>query len=190
MTDDELRSALSDLGITQQDFSRLAGVTSRAVSLWVTDERQIPGPAEAYLRLLLSLPKTAQLKELARLSKKDQQMYEGMYLINYQGQTGGGYAVLILSGGIAFGSDTQVRYDGTYEPNAVNPKLLDLNLNCTVPAGVGLVQGVPPQPADYWFPLKLTFPPREAKKLGVKTPYGEVAVEIRFLREVPAMRAA
>ena len=48
----ELRAALSELELTQANFARLLGVTSRAVALWAANERTIPGPVEGYLRLV------------------------------------------------------------------------------------------------------------------------------------------
>ena len=52
----DFKTALQDLGLSQADFARLVGVTSRAVALWTAGERSIPGPIESYLRLLQSAP--------------------------------------------------------------------------------------------------------------------------------------
>ena len=49
MTGQEIKSTLAQMALTQSDFARLVGVTPRAVNLWATDGRAIPGPAEAYL---------------------------------------------------------------------------------------------------------------------------------------------
>jgi DNA-binding transcriptional regulator YiaG len=52
----ELRSILSALGLSQVDLARLILISPRAVNLWATGERVVPGPVAAYLRLILSLP--------------------------------------------------------------------------------------------------------------------------------------
>jgi DNA-binding transcriptional regulator YiaG len=52
----ELRSILSALGLSQVDLARLILISTRAVNLWATGERVVPGPVAAYLRLILSLP--------------------------------------------------------------------------------------------------------------------------------------
>ena len=40
MIGDELRAILTEFAITQADFARLTGVTARAVTLWIGDERR------------------------------------------------------------------------------------------------------------------------------------------------------
>jgi hypothetical protein len=186
MNADELRQSLSSLAITQLDLARLLGVTSRAVSLWATDERGVPGPAAAYLRLLLALPKALQAKELATLKQEKSIMCEGMYLFTYQGHTGVGLGMIVLTDGHAFGTDTGVQYDGTYAPSPTRPGFVDLQLKATVPPGIGLVQGVPPQPVEYRFDLNCTFPARGSADLQIPTPFGAVRAQVRFLRDIPA----
>jgi hypothetical protein len=190
MNVDELRETLASLAISQVDLARLLGVTSRAVSLWATDERGVPGPASAYLRLLLSLPKALQAKEFARLKQEKIIMSEGMYLFTYQGQTGTGLGMIVLTEGRVFGTDTGVQYDGTYTPNPERPEFVDVRLKATVPPGIGLVQGVPPQPVEYRFDLNCTFPARGSANLEIPTPFGAVRVQVRFLREIPDLIAA
>ncbi len=56
MNSNDLKSILGELELSQADFARLVGVTSRAVTLWIADERAIPGSVEGYLRLLQLLP--------------------------------------------------------------------------------------------------------------------------------------
>lgn len=190
MSASELRVTLATLGLSQVDLARLLGVTARAVNLWATDERGVPGPAAAYLRLLLGLPKALQAKELARLNQEKVVMSEGMYLFTYQGRTGTGAGVLVLTDGRAFGTDTGVQYDGTYAPSPSRPGFVDVRLRATVPPGIGLVQGVPAQPAPYWFDLTCTFPARGSADLEIPTPYGAVRVKVKFLRGVPELMAA
>lgn len=61
MTGDEFRQALSNINATQAEFSRLMGVTPRAIQLWLTDARAVPRYAEIMLRYMaargLTVPK-------------------------------------------------------------------------------------------------------------------------------------
>jgi hypothetical protein len=74
----DLKAILTDLRLTQADFARLIEVTPRAVALWMADERQIPGPAEAYLRLFRLLPPNLRQIELNRLKEKGTSMRDGI----------------------------------------------------------------------------------------------------------------
>src|ERR1700751_761213 len=115
MTGNDLKAILIELGISQADFARLIGVTPRAVTLWMADERAIPGPADAYLRLLGLLPPNLRQVELSRLKQKGTGMRDGMFGITFQGQQGAGMGVLIFDNGRVYGTDTEgVRYDGEY----------------------------------------------------------------------------
>jgi DNA-binding transcriptional regulator YiaG len=67
MKREDLKALLLEVGLSQADFARLIGVTSRAVTLWMNDERAIPGPAEAYARVFRLLPPNIRQTELARL---------------------------------------------------------------------------------------------------------------------------
>jgi hypothetical protein len=116
--------------------------------------------------------------------------YDGMYAVDYRGRAGDGISVLVMMGGCVFGHDGGVQYDGTYEPNPHDASKMDLDLNLTVPAGVSLVQGVPAQPAEYRFPLKVSIPVRGTAEQIIATPYGPVQCTIRFLRSIPAQLAA
>ena len=117
-------------------------------------------------------------------------MYEGMYLVEYVGREGFGLAVLVFEAGYIFGHDGQVHYDGTYEPSRSDPIRIDLDLTLTVPPGAALVQGVPPQPAEYRFSIRATIPAQGGTNLRVETPYGPVACNIRYLRPIPRQLAA
>jgi hypothetical protein len=59
-----------------------------------------------------------------------------------------------------------------------------------VPAGVALVQGVPAQPAAYWFDLRASFHAQDNTSLKVDTPYGPVHVTVTYLRGLPVELAA
>ena len=181
----ELRASLDSLGISPTEFAKLIGVTPRAVSLWLAEDREFPGPAAAYLRLFCSLPRAMQAKEIARIRQEDPAMYEGMYSFQFQGAQGNGLGVLVLSGGRVFGSDGGVRYDGSYEPSQSRAAHVDVKVHLTVPPGVGLVQGVPPQTMTFGFDLNCTFATRGTTNVTVPTPYGPVAGVVTFLRDIP-----
>src|SRR5882724_5139736 len=92
----ELKGILAELGITQADFSRLICVTSRAITLWISGERPVPGPVESYLRLLHSLPFTSRQIEINRAREGRSGMRDGMFAITFQGQQSVGVGVLIF----------------------------------------------------------------------------------------------
>lgn len=75
MTNDELRTSLAKMGISQAELSRLLDVTTRAVSMWMASDRVLPGPVEAYVRLLQSLPEELQAVELGRLRRRRRQRH-------------------------------------------------------------------------------------------------------------------
>ncbi len=186
MNADDLRSLLDEVGLNQVDFAHLVDVTPRAVSLWVTGQREIPGPAVSYLRLLASLPEAMRALELSRL-KEGQTMPEGMYSVAYAGVAGTGQAVLVVNNGVVFGYDVAGgRYDGTYAPSHV-PGHVDLRLRVTVPPGTWLVQGVPAQPMEYAFDINCTVKARSDSTVEIRTPVAPTPVRanIKFLRDVP-----
>jgi hypothetical protein len=181
----DLGGTLSHLGLSAVEFARLVRVTPRAVNLWISGERELPGPVEAYLRLFASLPKATQAQELAFLRDQDPKILEGMYSIAFRGREGDGVGILVLMGGRIFGSDGAVSYDGHYEPNSKRPGYIDASLRLTVPPGVSLVVGRRPQPATYWFDLQASIATRAPTSLKVDTPYGPVHVKVDYLRDIP-----
>jgi predicted transcriptional regulator len=189
MNPHELVDALSNLGLSKSDLAKLIRVTQRAVNLWCSGNREIPGPVIAYLTLLQSLPAALQAEEISKIQENSMK-YDGMYEISYSGRSGYGTCVLILMSGQVFGHDGGVLYDGTYEPDTDDPALMNLKLQLTVPPGVALVQGVPAQPAEYKFPLNVTVPARGTANLKVVTPYGPVSCSMRFVRRLPEQLAA
>jgi hypothetical protein len=185
----EFGKTIATMGLSKSDVARLLGVTPRAVDFWLAGEREVPGPVSAYLRLLGGLPPALRAQELARLEDSPMKM-DGMYQIEYAGRDGAGTAIIVLMNGIVFGHDSGVIYDGVYGPSQ-SPGLINLALRLTVPAGVPLVQGVPPQPATYQFDLPAVIPARgAASNVRVPTPYGEVVCSVRFLRSLPTLMAA
>lgn len=142
----DFKTALQDLGLSQADFARLVGVTSRAVALWTAAERSIPGPIESYLRLLQSAPTSVRQAEFNRLKERSNQMREGMYGVEYAGQAGRGAGAFVLQEGRIYGADPfGGRYDGDY----------------TYDEATGL--------AD--LRLKLTFAPNAKAVFGISNPY-------------------
>ena len=62
-----VRAKLGELNITPAELASLLGVTRRAVDQWLSGQRMISGPAQAYILLLQRVPRQQRLEELARL---------------------------------------------------------------------------------------------------------------------------
>jgi Helix-turn-helix len=186
MTGNDLKAILIELGISQADFARLIGVTPRAVTLWMADERAIPGPADAYLRLLRLLPPNLRQVELSRLKQKGTGMRDGMFGITFQGQQGAGMGVLIFDNGRVYGTDTEsVRYDGEYIFNELSG-VADVKVKVTFPPNVKAVFGIS-NPYEWAFDITTTFNPKQnSGALAVKTSLGKpVNAQYVFLRSLP-----
>jgi transcriptional regulator with XRE-family HTH domain len=108
------RQTLKALGLSVPELAKLLGVTDRAVNMWLSNSRSVPGPVLSYLRLFSQLPKAAQAQELARARQEDEHAkYEGIYSLNFQGDQSEGRGMLVLMAGRVFGSDEAgVSYDG------------------------------------------------------------------------------
>lgn len=61
MTPDQLTTAIQTLGLTAEGFARCAGVSGRAVQLWKSGERSIPGPVAALVEILVACKPAARL---------------------------------------------------------------------------------------------------------------------------------
>jgi hypothetical protein len=186
MKSDELEAALAELGITQADFARLIGVTSRAITLWVAEQRSIPGPAEAYLRVLQLLPQNLRQVEFNRLKRKGTDMRDGMYGISFQGQQGVGMGVLIFENGRVYGTDTQgVRYDGQYLYSE-STGLADVKIKVTFPPNVRAVFGIS-NPYEWAFDVTTSFNPKQnSGPLTVRSSVGQpINAQFVFLRTLP-----
>src|SRR3984885_14920881 len=182
----ELEAILAELEITQADFARLIGVTPRAITLWVAEQRSIPGPAEAYLRVLQLLPQNLRQVELNRLKQKGTDMRDGMYGISFQGQQGAGMGVLVFDNGRVYGSDTQgVRYDGEYLFNE-GSGLADVKIKVTFPPNVRAVFGTM-NPYEWAFDITSSFDPKKnSGPLTVRTSLGApISAQYVFLRSLP-----
>jgi hypothetical protein len=186
MTGNDLRAILTELGVTQADFARLIGVTPRAVALWMTEERSIAGPAEAYLRLLRLLPPNLRQAELKRLKLKGTEMRDGMFGITFQGQQGAGMGMLIFDNGTVYGTDIGgARYDGGYIFNE-KTGLVDVKVKITFPPNVEAVFGIS-NPYEWAIDVTTTFNPKQnSGSLAVKTSLGQpVNAQYVFLRSLP-----
>lgn len=188
MSPSELRSALQSLGLSQAEFAKLVGVTPRAVSLWLSNEREIPGPLAAYARLLLSLPLGQREAEFARLGLGAGTLQDGMYRLKYSGPSGlSGEAMLVFEGGRIFGTDAgKSRYDGSY---ASNPKSgqVEVRFRVELRAGEKSVVG-PAQPFNWileaWCDLR---PRSEHGEAVFNTNIGaDIRANYEFMRPLPS----
>ncbi|MGH8132513.1 MAG: helix-turn-helix domain-containing protein [Steroidobacteraceae bacterium] len=186
MTSDELKAALVEIGISQTDFARLVDVTARAVALWMADERAIPGPAAAYVRVLRLMPPSFRQVELSRLKLRGTGMRDGMFGITFQGQQSAGMGVLILDAGRVYGTDTQgVRYDGEYVFDE-NTGTADVKVKVTFPPNVVAVFGIS-NPYEWAFDVTTSFNPKvNSGPLPLKTSIGRpLNAQYVFLRPLP-----
>lgn len=60
MTADDYRDALARLDLSQVAAARLLGVDDRTSRRWATGERDVPPPAERFLRYLIATRKTGE----------------------------------------------------------------------------------------------------------------------------------
>lgn len=187
MSSEDLKLILEELGLTQADFARLIGVTSRAVTLWLADERAIPGTVEGYIRLFKLLPGNLRQVELNRLKQRGEgNMRDGMFRINFQGQQGDGMGVLVFDNGRVYGSDTEgVRYDGEYLFKKESG-LADVKIKVTFPPNVRAVFGIS-NPYEWSIDVTTTFNPKQnSGALAVKTSLGQpIDAQYAFLRDLP-----
>jgi hypothetical protein len=183
----DLRSILDELGLTQVDFARLIGVTPRAVSLWMVGDRGIPGPAEAYARLIYSIPPSARQVELARLKQKGTTaMRDGMYGIEYHSNGGAGLGILVVDRGRVFGTDPLGgKYDGDYVYDDATG-LADLHLKVTLPPNTMSIFGIS-NPYEWAFDVTTKINPRlDSGEVRLTTTLGPaVNARYRYLRALP-----
>jgi DNA-binding transcriptional regulator YiaG len=185
MTSLELRAVLTDLDITQADFARLLGVTSRAVALWAANERAVPGPVEGYLRLLGTLPPHLRQNELIRLKQKGTSMRDGIFGVTYEGKVGAGFAMLTFDNGRVHGVDTERGcYDGEYLFDEAS-SLAKVNLKVTMPANVMSVFGIK-NPYEWAVDVTASLDPkRDVGIVEVKNAMGSLRAQYKFLRALP-----
>ncbi|HEY1728116.1 MAG TPA: hypothetical protein VGG22_07075 [Candidatus Baltobacteraceae bacterium] len=186
----DLRASLHKLGFSQADFARLLGVTSRAVSMWLGEQRAVPPPVEAYLRLFTAAPEATRLAEVQRLSESELTMRDGMYAVEYYsndtGQTLVGYGFVIFDAGKVYGGDP---FGGTYNGEyTFDPatELVNVRIKLTFPPGAQAVFGAGP-PYEWSVEATTSFLPQTTvgNALLVTTLGQTVNVSFRFIRPMP-----
>lgn len=60
MTPNQYRAAIETLGLSQVAAARLLGVDARTSRRWACGERDVPAPAERFLRYLIATGKTGE----------------------------------------------------------------------------------------------------------------------------------
>jgi DNA-binding transcriptional regulator YiaG len=60
MTPDQYRNAIETLGLSQIAAAKLLGVDARTSRRWACGERDVPAPAERFLRYLIATGKTGE----------------------------------------------------------------------------------------------------------------------------------
>jgi hypothetical protein len=186
MESGELKAFLTEVGVSQADFARLLGVTSRAVTLWMTEERAVPGPAAAYVRVFRLLPTNFRQIELNRLKSRGTGMRDGIFGITFQGQNGSGMGMLIFDAGKIYGTDSEgARYDGTYTYRE-NTATADIVLKVTFPPGITSVFGIC-NPYEWSIDVSTGFDPKQnSGALTVKTSLGKaIDAQFKYLRPLP-----
>jgi len=186
MSSGELRKLVEDLGLSQANFARLLAVTPRAVALWMAGDRAIPGPVEAYARLLSAAPSSTVHQELRILKASKTSMRDGLYYVDYQSNSGAGYGVLILDTGKVFGADPLGgKYDGDYVYDE-RTGLAELSLKLTFPPNIPAVFGIS-NPYEWAIDVKARIDPRlDSGQTRVETPVGpHIDVQYRYMRSLP-----
>jgi transcriptional regulator with XRE-family HTH domain len=186
MTSTELKTILGALDLNQIDFARLIGVTPRAVSLWMTGDRSVSGPAVAYARLLNSLPASLRQVELARLKERKTAMRDGLYALEFKSVDGAGTGILILENGRAYGADPWgCKYDGDFTADEATG-VADLRLKLTFAPNAPAVFGVS-HPYEWSIDVTAKLDTRrDTGRLRVNTPIGEpIDVKYQFMRALP-----
>jgi helix-turn-helix protein len=187
MLSDDLKAIIGELGISQADFARLIGVTPRAVTLWMVGDRSIPGPVEAYARLVSSVPLSVRQIEFARLKQRRTRMRDGMYGVEYSSVAGGGLGVLIMDSGRVFGADPMGgKYDGDYIYDE-DTGIAELNIKVTFPPNVHSVFGIS-HPYEWSINLTTKLNPHlESGKVRIATPFEgrHLDARYRYLRSLP-----
>jgi transcriptional regulator with XRE-family HTH domain len=181
-----LRAAIEKLGLTQVEFARLLDVSVGAVAQWLSAARNIPGPVEAYLNLLLRLPPSLQENETSRVKKGNSHM-DGMYLIIFKGSAGEGAATLTFDNGKIYGFDEAGGiYDGLYRPGA-SPGMVEVLVNVQMKANQYTVAGGMSQPFDWTMQVTTTVPMGVSEtEIVANTNLGHpIMAKIKYMRSLP-----
>jgi hypothetical protein len=188
VTSQDLRGFLREVGLSQADLAGLLDVTPRAVTFWLTAERTIPGPVQAYARLFQALTPASRHVERSRLKERPNRMREGLYAVSYQNEaaTNYGYATVILENGSIHGADVLgSMYDGDYAYNEAVARA-EVHLKVTFPANVAAVFA-PAQPFEWSVDMSTYMDPQlERGFLELTTTLGQkIRAQYQFLRGLP-----
>lgn len=99
---------LSELGLSDLEFARLAGVSAKDVRTWSKSDAPLPRSVQAYLSLLKQTGASAAAKENQNLEGRARVLDEGIYAITYrtlEAEFGG--ATAVLRNGMILGSDRE-----------------------------------------------------------------------------------
>ncbi len=113
---------------------------------------------------------------------------EGFYSVTFAGHADYGFGIIILDTGVVIGADVGgVLYDGIYDFNH-KTEMLDVSVTLTVPPGVPLVMGVPPQTIEYKFKIVTSLPRTLGNEtpITIDTPSGPVNVIFKKIRDFPS----
>jgi hypothetical protein len=185
MNENELKNAMSALSLSPTSLAKLLGVTPRAIGMWLTGERSIPGPAEAYINLFSKLPTSQRELEIQKSEVEKLTMKNGLYQLEFAGRNGSGYGVLIFENGRIYGSDVgNGKWDGTYTMNPVT-KSADLEIRVEMPAGEESVLG-PAQRFSWNVEVKATMDPcKDVGVINAQTNLGPATTKYKFMRSLP-----
>lgn len=185
-----IKESLERLRISQTDFARLLEVTTRSVSLWATEQIEIPGPVRAYLRLLESLSPAEMQRELSRLNKEEKIMKEGMYGIQYQGPADIGFATVVFENGQIYGADVAGgKYDGSYFYDPAQDMIVS-KIKVTIPPNIPTVMGIC-NPYEWSFDVDASFPAQGSNHhVTVSAVGAKINAVISYLRPMPFKQAA
>src|SRR5215471_3431336 len=110
---------------------------------------------------------------------------DGIYAMTFRGALDWGMGMLVLRRGTVTGADASgVLYDGSYSEAA---ETIFLDVKMTVPPGVTLVVGTPPQPRSYVVPLNAAVSKsfiENSEPILLHLPVGPVNVILRRLRRL------
>lgn len=169
------------LGLSQAELARLLDVSPRSVTRWATEGgEEVPGPVQAYLRMLQMAPSTLRNAEIGRARKPPFQ--EGIYQLTFEGVQGFGVGTLVFTAGRVWGADTGgLQYDGNYVLDDTS-RTVAMQVKLSAPQGGQLVTGVTLAPgATFEISARVPYFSNEVTT-PVQTPYGAVVARLTFLR--------
>lgn len=182
----EFQVFLSLSGLTSSNFAKLVDVTPRAVAMWISGERAVPGPAAAYVRVYSALPDHARSLELRRLDEGSAKMRGGVYALQFESTQGVGYAAIILDAGRIFGADPAGgKFDGRYDYDPATA-MVKVRFKVTFPPNAPAFFA-PAQQFEWSVDLSGFMDPRlDRGHTEFATPLGpKIYAHYQFLRDLP-----